>query len=192
MVVRCIMWPIYHGVIWNVARSTWNVALYVERCVKWDAMWDVAWCGVMRHNCGRYQWCDLIYGIAKWKSVLWGAGAIWNVWCGERNDGVTWNVVWFGINVRSVEWCSVKCGGLMWWGARCNGNVLHIPDLTTTAQQYFTSNHISGTAHHTTSHSSRISIPPDHTAWCGIVWCGIWCMCNVLQCQMWDVVPYSS
>ena len=52
------------------------------------------------------------------------------------------------------------------------------PHLTTAAQQYFTSTHISGTAHHI-SHSFHITylIPPDHTLY-GVlwpVWCGIWC-----------------
>ena len=61
---------------------------YVERNVKWDAMRDVAWCitvvrfeiwysgiaCVLREVLVRYEICDMV-----------------------RNDGVTWNVVWFGI-----------------------------------------------------------------------------------------------
>ena len=89
----------------------------------------------------------------------------------------------------------------MWRGDRCNGNVLY----DSASQQYFIPSHISGTAHHTTSHRifqyHRIT---HYMAWCKIAWCGrnlVWCamfcnakfgvMCNVLQCQMWDVVPYS-
>ena len=93
-----------------------------------------------------------------------------------------------------VEWCSVKCGGMMRWGARCNGNVLYIPHLTTTAQQYFTSAHFlhSTPAIHLTSfHISRISFnttftvllvsvfhitPCDqHGVMWNTVWCGTWC-----------------
>ena len=51
-------------------------------------------CGV---NCGRYQWCDLKYGIANWKCAARGAGDM------VRNDGVTWNVVWFGIMSEMVS-----------------------------------------------------------------------------------------
>ena len=51
---------------------------------------------------------------------------------------------------------------IVWRGARCNGNVLYIPHLTTTAQQDFTLNHIS--------------------AWRDVE-------CGVEFGVMWDVVP---
>ena len=54
---------------------------------------------------------------------------------------------------------------------RCD--VLYISHLTTTAQ-YFTSNHISGTVHHTTSHI----IPRDVEDKCGVEFGVMW---NVLQ-----------
>ena len=89
-----------------------------------------------------------------------------------RNDGVTWNVaVWRG------DGQMMQCK--MWWNdvTRCEMPQwqcrLHWHSNLTTTAQYFTSNHISGTAHHSTSHHiSRISIPPDHTAWCQI-WCDV-------------------
>ena len=55
--------------------------------------------------------------------------------------------------------------------------MLYIPHLTTTAQQYFTSDHISGTAHHTTSrifNTTRSHITwrdVDSVAW-NLVSCG--------------------
>ena len=59
------------------------------------------------------------------------------------NDGVPWNVVWFGISVRDgqvfdVELCNVK---LMWWNdvMRCEMQwqcVIH-STYTTTDQQYY-------------------------------------------------------
>ena len=98
-------------------------------------------------------WCDM-----KW-AIWWGM--------------MVWRGMW-PCDVEMVRWCNVKCGGMMWRGARCrNDNVLHWHSNLTTTAQYFTSNHISGTAHHSTSHHiSRISIPSDHTAWCQI-WCDV-------------------
>ena len=95
--------------------------------------------------------CNAICGVMH--NVADISGAISNIlqsgivccetcWCDMvRNDGLTCNVVWFGIMsemVFDVERCNVKCGNDV---ARCNGNVIHS-----------TSNHISGTAHHITSH----------------------------------------
>ena len=144
--------------MWRGVHGMWR---YVERNVLNGCN---ARCGVM-HNCGRYQWCDLTYGIAKWNSVLW-EGLVWygeEWWC-DVECGVVWNRCqrW---SVFGVEWCNVKCGGMMWRGARCN--VLYIPHQTTFPAQH--------TIPHLCHHISRISIPPDHTAWRGIAWCGIWC-----------------
>ena len=115
-----------------------------------------------------------------------------------------------------VEWCNVKCAGMMWRGARCNDNVLHIPHLTTTAQ-YFTPNPISGTAHHTIFHVfqyHQITREMWNLVWCAMpdvgccalfilmcLWCGIryyveyvrhgamlWCAMSGVKCgdAMWN------
>ena len=104
----------------------------------------------------------------------------WAIWWGM----MVWRGMWpCDVEIR-VRWCNVKCGGMMWRGARCrNDNMLHWHSNLTTTAQYFTSNHISGTAHHSTSHHiSRISIPPDHTARCQI-WCDVPTFCNA-RCGM--------
>ena len=66
--------------------------------------------------------------------------------------------------------------------------MLYIPHLTTTAQQYFTSDHISGTAHHTTSrifNTTRSHITwrdVDSVVW-NLVRCGMFCnaRCGMLR-----------
>ena len=46
--------------------------------------------------------CDLKYGIAKWNSVLREVLEQYEMWDMVRNDGLTWNVVWFGIMSEMV------------------------------------------------------------------------------------------
>ena len=103
--------------VWSeMCRGVHGMWHYVVCNVKWGSMRDVVW-GI---KCGRYS--DLKYGIAKWNSVLREV-LVWYEMCYMvRNDGLTWNVVWFGIKsemVVDVEWCNVKCGGMMWCGAMC-------------------------------------------------------------------------
>ena len=139
---------------------------------------------VCRESC----WCDM-------KCVRW------------LRNGVTWNVVWFGIIARGgvwldVEWCNVKCGGrnVVWRGARCNGNALYIPHLTDYSSTIF---HIEPHFRHNTpyiSHHSTYLIPPDHTwrdvdnvVW-NLVWCGMFCnaRCGTLRLIHPNVVVMLS
>ena len=119
-----------------------------------------------------------------------------------RNDGVTWTGVWFG-----MRWCltwndamSVKCGGNdEVRDAMAMRYTFHIspPQLSNSSHQ---TTFPAQQTYHTTpvSHQSRrishsFNWPPDHTShgvmWNSVVWHLVW---SVLQCQMRDVVPYSS
>ena len=81
--VWCIMRPIYGDPKCGVE--------YMECGVMWNGMRDVARC-----ICG----CDLKFGIAKWHNVLWEV-LVWYERCDMvKNDGVPWNMVWFGICQR--------------------------------------------------------------------------------------------
>ena len=163
VVVWCIMWPIYGDPKCGVE--------YMECGVMWNGMWngmwDVAWC-----ICG----CDLKYGIAKWhnmlrevlvwyESVIWWRMMVWHgMWCGLEyvRDGV-----WCGMMQCKMWWNDVMRCEMQW---QCNGYTFHI-----SPPQYRTPYHI--------------SIPPDHKVWNSVEFGA---MCNILQCQIWDAVPYSS
>ena len=151
-------------------------------------------CGVM-HNVADMGWLEIMVLQSGIACVIWNV--IWNVrygeewWC-DVECGVVWN------NVRRFSmWnhsCNVKGGGMTCDEVRLrfNGNVLYIPWATSyRPPPHFTSNHISGTAHHTTFH--YFSTTRLHITWRDVVYYAVevGVMWNVLQCQMRDV-PYSS
>ena len=114
-------------------------------------------------------------------------------------------MVWRGMwpcDVEMVRWINVK---LMWWNdvTRCEMPQWQCVTLTfniSPPQLNISHQTTSGTAHHSTSHHiSRISIPPDHTAWCQI-WCDVqrfampdvgcctlftlWLWCGLVRCNV--------
>ena len=143
---------------------------------KWGAVRDVVWCIMWP------IWCDFDTVL---QSGLREVRVGYEM-CEMVRNGATWNVVWFGIMPEmafDVEWCIVKCGGNV---TRCEMQWQRIPQFSNISHR------TTFPAHHTT-----YLIPPDHTitvmAWCGQ--CGVefrGATFNILQCQMWDVVPYSS
>ena len=182
-----MMWPIY-GVIWNVAWSTWTVAL----CGTYCEMGCNARCGEM-HNVAD-TWGDLKYGIAKWNSVLRGE-VLWNVrhveerWC-DVDCGVVWN------NARDCVWCGMmQCK--MWRNdaMRCEMQwqcVIRFHISTFHTKPHFRHS----TPYHITPH---ILVPPDHALGYGVlqdsvvrnlVWCAMFCnarcgmLCLIHPCDV--------
>ena len=172
------------GAVWYVSNVKCPGAM---RDVVWCIMWPI--------------WCDLKYGIAKWNSVL--REVLWYEICVMVRIGdVMWNqcgVTWMPemVTVFDVEWCNAKCGGNVVIGARCNGNVLYMPQLnnishlTTFPAQHtiphLTSFHIFNT---TRSHITWRDVR-DSVVW-NLVWCGTFCsqMCLIHPnvAVMWNKV----
>ena len=122
--------------------------------------------------CGQYgaiwsmvlQWNSLLREVLVWYGEKWRRD-VSGMWCGLVFD---------------VEWCTVKCGGND--AMRC--------EMQWQCVIHSTSNYISGTAHHTTSHIFKTT--RSHITWRDVV--SVICRCDVkcLECQMWDVALYSS
>ena len=103
----CVKRGATHNVA-NISRCDLKCGLeYMERCVKWDAMWDVAWCITVADISGAIWYMVLQSGIVccercwcDMKCVMW-----WEEWWCDVECGVVWNQ------------CQ-KCGMMqckMWW-----------------------------------------------------------------------------
>ena len=127
---------------------------------------------------------------------------------------MVWRGMWCGIMsemVFDVKWCNEKCGGndVMRYKiamAMCIHSTSPAPPQLI---RYFTSNHISGTAHHTTFHRFQYHQSTHHSGSMGnsavwnLVWCGMFCnarrgmLClihpnvTVMWCNV-EYVPYGA
>ena len=115
--------------------------------------------------------------------------------CDMVRNGLTWNVVWFGIMsemVFDVEWCNVKCGGMMWWGAMCYTFHISPPQLNNFHIKPHFRHSTPYISHHTTFSVKchQITRRDVEIAWCGI-WCDVECFavpdvgCCALFILMW-------
>ena len=170
---------------------------YMECGVMWNVIWNGVqcemWC-IMLPVCGAI-W--KVSGIAKlWNNVLRKvtASVIWNVWYGEEWWCDMKCVLWYETrdmakNVVCLEWCQ-RWDLMPQW--QC---VIH---STSHYRLQLRIKHISHFQHlpFSTATSYHILIFEDcqvthHMAWCGIVWCGIWCDVECFAMSGVRVVPYS-